>query len=95
MMDYAELWRSTAAQLKLLLESRLPTRLPTDPPALASLLHTGVYLATFLNSLLGYPAIKRIHSVPSDSGPAHFRARQNLTACRELIRRLGVPKLLS
>nr|VZI27953.1 unnamed protein product [Spirometra erinaceieuropaei] len=33
-----------------------------------------------------------IHSVPSDSGPAHFRARQNLTACRELIRRLGVPK---
>ncbi|KAL7059390.1 hypothetical protein AAHC03_013594 [Spirometra sp. Aus1] len=92
MMDYAELWRSTAAQLKLLLESRLPTRLPTDPPALASLLHTGVYLATFLNSLLGYPAIKRIHSVPSDSGPAHFRARQNLTACRELIRRLGVPK---
>ncbi|BHF69431.1 hypothetical protein SprV_0301247500 [Sparganum proliferum] len=92
MMDYAELWRSTAAQLKLLLESRLPTRLPTDPPALASLLHTGVCLATFLNSLLGYPAIKRIHSVPSDSGPAHFHARQNLTACRELIRRLGVPK---
>uniref|UniRef100_A0A158REP7 NTF2 domain-containing protein n=1 Tax=Hydatigena taeniaeformis TaxID=6205 RepID=A0A158REP7_HYDTA len=106
--QYDELWRSTAESLRMvccntiiipsscILVSHLDINLPSTPVELANELKTGICLAEFLNSFLGYKAIKKVSrfiAIYEVSGSSwRFRARQNLFSSREVIHNVGVPK---